>query len=287
MEQIFLTIYFYFKQHRPAFWSVFTVAILLLGAGASQIKIEEDITRFFPDDERVEKLNYVFQNSKFAERLIFMVSIKDSTTAPEPDSLVACTEELVENISRSLKPYIKEINSQVDDSKVLALISSVQQNLPLFLEEKDYAALDSMIQPPIVKQTLNNNYRQLISPSGLVTKQIIVNDPLGFSFLVLKKLQQLQVDNNIEVYDSYLLSKDRRHLMFFIQPVYKPSETAKNVPFVEGLDGIIKKLSVRHPEIQASYFGATAVAAGNARQLQRDTALTISIMIVLLAVFLF
>ena len=286
MEKFLLSLYYFFKIRRTAFWSVFLSLLVLFGIGASQVEIEEDITRFFPDDERVEKLDYVFRNSKFAERLVFMVSVNDSSVAPQPDSLVVFTEELIGAINGALKPYISEMSSQVDDTKVLELINGIQNNLPLFLEENDYEALDSLIAPENVSATLNVNYRQMVSPSGMITKKIISNDPLGFSFLVLKKLRQLQYDKSIDVYDNYLISHDHRHLIFFIEPLYHANETAKNAPFIRGLDNIIQGASKKHPQLKASYFGGTAVAVGNARQLQRDTMLTISLMVVLLAVFL-
>src|SRR6185436_18726650 len=98
MESFFLSLYDFFEKHKSVFWTVFVSVLTLLVAGASQIKIEEDITRFFSDDKKVEKLNYVFQNSKFAEQLTMMVSVKDSATAPNPDSLVAIADGLIVNI---------------------------------------------------------------------------------------------------------------------------------------------------------------------------------------------
>lgn len=286
MEQLFLSIYYFFNRRKSLFYGLLVIITVTVAAIASRIRIEEDITRFFPDDERVEKLNYVFRNSKFAERLVFMVSVKDSATAPQPDSLVAYAEELLAVMDTSLSDYITSITSQVDDSRIFEMMDAVRENLPLFLEEKDYLLLDSITQPDVVSATLQNNYRQLISPAGMITKKIIVNDPLGFSFIVLKKLQQLQYDNSIEVYDNYLVSSDHRHLIFFIQPKFKPGETGKNTGFIERLDELIDTSAARHPDLLASYFGGTAVAVGNARQLQRDTILTLSIMLILLAVFL-
>ena len=64
MATIFLSLYDLFHRRKTIFWVVFISILLLLSAGAFQIKIEEDITRFFPDGKRVEDLNYVFQNSK-------------------------------------------------------------------------------------------------------------------------------------------------------------------------------------------------------------------------------
>ena len=129
---MFVSIYQYFKERKTVFWSVFATVLVMLFIGASQIKIEEDITRFFPDDERVEKLNYVFQNAKFAERLVVMVSVKDSATNPQPDSLILFAGKLAAEIENKLQKYIVSITGQVDDGKVIDLFEAVHQHLPVF-----------------------------------------------------------------------------------------------------------------------------------------------------------
>jgi 1-acyl-sn-glycerol-3-phosphate acyltransferase len=284
MEQIFLAIYNFFKRRRQIFWAVFVGTLVLISWGASRIELEEDITKFFPDDERVEKLNYIFRNSKFVERVVVMVSMKDSTSQPQPDSLVAFADSLVVRMESELKPFVKKISAKVDDQKVMEVFNSIQQALPIYLDEKDYKQLDSLTHPEVARKVLQNNYQQLISPSGIVTKRIIVQDPLGFSFLALKKLQQLQYDENFELYDNYIITKDHRHILFFLQPAYPPAETRHNSEFVEALKNIVDETSVGHDQLMASYFGAAIVAVGNAQQLRSDTIITLTIMMILLMV---
>ena len=286
MATLFISLYDFFKARLTIFWTVFAVSVLLLGFIASRISLEEDITKFFPDDERVEKLNYVFQNSKFVERIVVMVSVRDSASAPVPDSLVAFAETLAGRMDQELRPFISRMVTRVDDDVVLRLFSSVYDNLPVFLDEQDYAKLDSIVEPGNLERTLETNYRQLISPAGLVVKQIIAKDPLGFSFLALQKLKQLQYDDNFELYDGYILTKDRRHLIFFVSPVYSPNDTGHNSQFVSQLNALIENLSKGHPQIQASYFGAPLVAVGNATQLREDSILTVSLVVIFLAIFL-
>ncbi|MBL0741291.1 trifunctional MMPL family transporter/lysophospholipid acyltransferase/class I SAM-dependent methyltransferase [Chryseolinea lacunae] len=286
MAQLFLSLYDFFQRRKPLFWTVFVGTVALLAVGASRITLEEDITKFFPDDPRVEKLNYVFQNSKFVERMVVMVSMKDSTTTPDADSLIARAETIVTRIHSELKPYVKQITTRVDDEKIMEVFKSVHDYLPIFLTEDDYAQLDSLSRPEKVRSVLEQNYQQLISPAGMALKKIIVQDPLGFSFLALKKLRQLQYDENFELYDSYIVTKDHRHLLFFLQPVYGPSETGKNTDFVAGLEKIMQETTPQGSPVMASYFGASAVAVGNATQLRKDSMLTVSIMVVLLGVLL-
>src|SRR5688572_21865680 len=286
MATIFLSLYDFFLRRRLLFWSLFLATLGLLGLGASNITLEEDITKFFPDDERVERLNYVFQNSKFVERIVVMVSVSDSSTAPEPDSLVSFAGSLATRMQADLKPFIKQLTTQIDDEKVMSLFNTIYEYLPIFLDEQDYVKLDSITQSENVEKVLMSNYRQLISPAGMVVKKIVVKDPLGFSFLALQKLKQLQYDENFELYDGYILTRDHRHLIFFVSPAFPPNETRNNSRFVNQLDELIQEVSHRNAELQVSYFGAPVVAVGNAQQLRRDSILTVSLVVIFLAIFL-
>lgn len=286
MAALFINIYEFFKKRNFFFWTAFIVTLGLFAIGASRIRLEEDVSKFFPDDERVEKLSYVFQHSKFVERIVVMISVTDSATAPQPDSLVAFAQALASRMDRELKPFIKQLTTQIDDDKILGLFTTVYDHLPIFLDEQDYNKLDSLIRPENVNKTLESNYRQLISPAGVLVKRIIVKDPLGFSLLPLQKLRQLQYDENFALYDGYILTKDRRHLVFFVAPAFPPNDTRNNSRFVNQLDALLKDISSDYPTLQASYFGAPVVAAGNAQQLRKDSVVTISLVIVFLTAFL-
>jgi 1-acyl-sn-glycerol-3-phosphate acyltransferase len=287
VEFLFVALYRFLKNHRSLFWVLFIASFAALGFTASRIQFEEDITQFFPRDKRVEKLNYIFQNSKLAERLVMMVSIRDSSAVADADSLVTYADASIEKIESDLAPYVKEIQGRVDEEKITEVMDVMREYLPVFLDDSDYKILDSLSQPEAASIALQNNYRQLISPSGLVMKNIIVNDPLGFSFIVLKKLQQLQYDDSFELHDNYIVTRDHRHLIYFLQPVHGPNETGKNAVFLEGLHHVMDSINARHPSIYVSCFGAAEVAKGNAVQLRKDTYVTGGAMIALLAFFLF
>jgi hypothetical protein len=99
-----------------------------------------------------------------------------------------------------LKTEINSIAATVDEGVFLHVLDTIQKYLPVFLEEEDYKTLDAFQDRDVIKSTLTHHYQQLISPSGVGIKKIIQNDPLGISFLVLKKMQQLYVDENFELY---------------------------------------------------------------------------------------
>lgn len=286
MEGLFLSIFRVFKKSKLLFWVVFLLTLAAVAFGALQITIEENITKFFPDDARVKKLNHIFQNSAFAERIVVMVSIRDSSDVASADSLVAFSEQLAPEFEEALQPYNARVTSQVNDEAVLELFNTALQYLPAFLTEHDYQTLDSISDPENAKAVLRSQYQRLVSPSGIVLKRVIVNDPMGFSFLVLKKLQQLQYDDNFELYQNYIVTRDHRHLVLFVQPGYESNETGKNAAFIKTLSDVVNAATLRNPSIMVSYFGSAAVAVGNANQLRSDTILTLSLLGLLLAVFI-
>jgi 1-acyl-sn-glycerol-3-phosphate acyltransferase len=282
MEKILLNIYNFYTKRRPALYITFAALLLLAGFFAWQVKFEEDISKILPKDKKIEKLNQVFQNSKFMDKLVITVSLKD-TASSEPDSLVTYADTLVENIQQRLSPFIAKINYKVDDELALQLFGTVSDHLPVYLTEKDYVAIDSLITPAKVKETLEQDLRTLTSPAGFALKSMISKDPVGITFLGLRKLQQLQYDENFELYDNYIVTKDRKHLMLFITPKFPPNNTAKNALLLKGLDSLIDN---NNSHVTATYFGATAVSVGNALQLRKDSLLTQGVTVLFIVVFL-
>lgn len=282
MGSFFVGIYNFFSRHKVWLWICTILSFLLAGFFAWQIKLENDITRILPQDKTLNKLQQVFSDSRFADKLVITISQKDTTRAADPDSLTAYSNELATRVNDTLKPYIKEFQAQVQETAVLDLMQVIQQHLPVFLEADDYKKIDSLITPSQLQTTLKNNYNTLISPTGLVTKKVIASDPVGMSWLGIKKLQHLQYDEQFELYDGFIMTRDHRHLMMFITPENPPSATSKNAEFLEGLQAQMDALQKVYPNVDASFFGGTAVSAGNAQQLKQDSILTSSVTVVLL-----
>ncbi len=287
MGALFISVYNFFHTRKWLLWLFTLACFAVCGWLATRVRLEEDITRILPQDKKIAHLQQFMQNSKFADKLVVMVAQKDSAATPEPDSLTALAEGFAARLQQpDLQPYIKSIQAQTDDAQVLELMQAVRQHLPLYLEEKDYAAIDSLITPAAVAGKVEENYHTLLSPAGLVFKQMIQADPVGISWLGVKKLDQLQAGGQFELYNGYVTAKDHRTVLLFITPQFPPGATGKNKPLLAGLDAMIDSLQAQHPRQAISYFGATAVSAGNAAQLRQDTYFTQGITIVLLIVLI-
>src|SRR5450432_170448 len=163
----------------------------------------------------------------------------------------------------------------------------VTDHLPVFLEPKDYSRIDSLAIPGRLGEVLLKDFRTLTSPAAIVMKSVISRDPVGITDPVYQKIRLLQYDENFDLYQGHVISRDNRYMLLFINPAYPSDNTGKNSQLLNGIDQIITGLrSPDFTQVYANYFGGPAVAAGNAVQLRKDSILTISITSLFLILFI-
>lgn len=283
MEFLFVSIYDFFYKRPRVLFGVFFGLLIICGYWASRIEIRENVSEIFPDEKEGGEINQMLQ-SKALEKLVFMVSFKD-TARVDPDSLIVIADSLVTNIQAKSSAYIKEVDFRIDDQQAYEVFNIIFSHLPVFLNEDDYQKLDSILEPGVLSARIRENYRQLVSPSGIVTKRIYSKDIVGISQLALDKIQQLQYDDTYTLYDNAVFTKDKKHVLFFILPKYPSNDTGNNIRLMDAIDQSVTKAERTSADAEIVYFGGTAVAVGNARQIRQDTWLTLSLMLVLLAVF--
>jgi uncharacterized protein len=286
MANLFLYIYSYFASHRKIFFTVFILLFGVTGFFALKIKPEEDISKILPKDRQSEKLNEILQNARFADKLVLMVSMKDSAHA-SPETLASFSDSFSENLRNQYPSLIHLVDEQINDSLAPQLMQIVTDHLPVFLEPKDYNYIDSLGYPERLKEILLKDLQTLSSPAGLVMKSFIKRDPAGIGAAAFNKIRQLQYDENFDLYDGHIISKDERYMLLFVGPAFPADNTGRNSQLLNGMDQIITRLqSQGFGMVQANYFGGVAVAAGNAAQLRRDSILTLSVTALFLILFI-
>ena len=97
-----------------------------------------------PTDAKVERLNKVFKNSKFLDRLVVTISPTDTTKEADSYALMEYADSLVGGIAKIDSSFIKEITYKVNDDVMYNVYNTFIENLPLFLEEHDYKTLENL-----------------------------------------------------------------------------------------------------------------------------------------------
>jgi 1-acyl-sn-glycerol-3-phosphate acyltransferase len=286
MAKPFLYIYAYFAKHRKIFFAVLAGLFLLTGFTAMKIKPEEDISKILPRDRQAEKFNELLQQASFADKLVLVISMKDSGKI-SPEVLSAFADSFSILLLNRYPHLIRSLETRMNDSLLPQLMRIITDHLPIFLEPEDYAQIDSLQNPGRIMELLTRDKQLISSPAGMMVKDRISGDPLGIGNPAFKKIRQIQYDENFDLYDGHIISKEGRYLLLFINPAFPANNTGKNSQLLKGMEEVIGELQTHGYEtLDAIYFGGVAVAVGNAGQLKKDTWLTLGITAFFLFIFI-
>jgi uncharacterized protein len=270
MHKLFIAIHFFVSRNKWLSVGIAAAFLLLFGFFASRISFEEDITRLIPKSERTDETTKVLTQLNFADKITVIINAKKGAA---PEDLAQTATALLDSL-QSCNEYIKAIQGKVGDENIQETFDLVYNNLPLFLEDKDYEQIAQKLGNDSIANTVSANYRSILSPSGIVTKEYILQDPFGMSFIALKKLQQLGMGDEFTLQDGFIITKDKQQLLLFISPKLPSSETAKNTLFVEKLNSIKDNINSKFGKTELEYFGSTIIAVANATQIKSDIRIT-------------
>lgn len=276
MLKLFVHINSYLAGRKGPFFFFFILAMAALAYVASGVRIEENLNAIIPEDQRITRISEVFDRSQLADQLIFMLSLEDSTNI-DPDRLIGSGERLVE-LLEAHKDLVGEIRFSVANDAMLEIYDFFYENLPLFLDEEDYSEMEKMLDPGEINRTIARGFRTLISPTGMASSKYILKDPLNFTPLALKKLNNFQLDDQFRIYQSAIFTSDLRHLMIFMDPAHPASNTQENLKLIQLMDRSIEEVTASE-EVDIEYYGGTAVAVANSIRVKKDIMLTLSIAI--------
>ncbi|MFD2542760.1 MMPL family transporter [Lacinutrix gracilariae] len=280
MDKLFYNIYQ--RVAAQKLWSIGILFASIIGLFflASNVEFEEDITKLIPQSEKSSEAQKVLKQVNFADKIIVNIQRKENGNL---EDLTTFATQFIDSISNSSKAFIKDIQGQVADEDVMNTLNFVYNNLPLFLDENDYQTIAQKLHKDSIQNTTNANYKTLISPSGFIAKETILKDPLGLSFIALKKLQELSFGDDFTLHNGFIISKDKNNVLLFITPTFASSETAENAIFADNLYALQEQLNTTFKDkVVAEYFGGALIAVANAKQIKKDIQLTVGIAVTVL-----
>ncbi|MUH35367.1 glycerol acyltransferase [Zobellia amurskyensis] len=264
--------------------SVFLLVVIGLSALVSRIQFEDDITSLIPANEEAQRVQKVLKSITFTDKII--ISIQKDEKGSVKD-LTQYAKDLLDSLEQNQSEFIKNVQGRVNSDDVPKTLDLVYDNLPLFLESTDYPKITEKINSDSINKITAENYRTLISPSGIVAKKTIIKDPLRLSFIALKRLQELGVGDDFKLKNGFLVDQKEENILLFLTPTYGSNETDKNLPFSNALYDLQSKLNETYAnKVHSEYYGAALVAVANAKQIRSDIQFTVSIAMTLLIIIL-
>lgn len=278
---MFVAIYNFLNTRRRLALGLFGATLILFAFLASRLRFDEDIQSMLPESRELRQMTDVLSRTNAGEQMVFQARFSD-TAFVDRDSLIRGADFYAQLVNARFPEFIDGFGIQTGGGLEESLAGMVRDKLPLFLEESDYAAIDSMLAPARIAATMNRSRDILMSPAGVVYKSLVASDPIGISGRVWPKFASLQGGGAFELYDGSIFTDSGQVLTFFMKPAFPASATGRNAPFLNELRSTTDSFLKLFPALKIDYFGGAAVASGNAVQMRRDSILTLSITIVLL-----
>ena len=284
MDSFFYNIYNFISSRKLGSFAVLIAFVFGMIFLVSKLQFEEDISKLIPASEDTKELQKVLKSANFSDKLIVNIQLQSDGSF---EDLTEYATLFIDSISSTSAKYIENIQGKVTDEDLLETIDFVYDNLPLFLDEADYQVIQNKITADSIDAITIANYKSILSPSGIITKNIIIKDPLGLSFIALKKMQALNVGDEFTLEDGFVVTKNRKNILLFITPKLNSSETDNNSEFVDQLYKVQENLNTQFEQkVAGEYFGGVIIAVANARQIKNDIQFTVSISLSVLMLIL-
>ena len=281
MKDFFVGIHINISKRKFLFTTILMLLIIVSVFLLLNINFKEDADAIMPKDARIDEISEAFRKSGLADKIIINFSLLDYDIK-NTDLLISAADKFVEKISKD-SGYINGIDYKVDESEFLFVYDFIYRNLPLFMDDNDYSIIETFINEQVIEEKIKSGYMSLISPASIITGRYFFKDPLNIVPLSLKKIQDFKIDENFIIYNSCVFTKDKKHLLVFIDPYYSSGNTRENAILVNSINDAVLELSNVFPNVNIEYYGGTVVAIENAARIKKDILLTVSVSFVFLS----
>ena len=259
MKSFVLKIYDYLSAHKGLAGVLLAVLLALSAWSASRLHFEEDISAFLPKDSR-EQLQKAGGDEKMA------VFFRGGTPEERKEALYAFQDRWEEAFPDI---YVYEGSSEAAD-----VFDFLSANWPYFLQEGDYARMDSLLASPgYIPARLQEDKESLVLGNPFTAKYLR-SDPLGLYSPVLNRLQKAQPE-----------ALQDTDILFFDSP-YGSTESALNGELLAGLKTIKEETAQAYPAVIITSTGGPEVAVENSSRIKTDSFLALAIALILICIVL-
>ena len=270
MKALILHIYDWLSTHKWVAAGVLALVLALSVISALRLDFQEDISDFLPQEEQ-DKLQESGGDAQMA--LFFTGGSIDNKL----DAMYAfCDAWNAENAEFPMSP-------EADQAEVMAVLDFLSGNWPYFLEQPDYARMDSLLATPgYIPAKMEENKRSLYGST--LQARYMRSDPLGLFVPVLQRLNQARPASEL-IDDCLFTENGETGIILFTSP-YGGSESGKNAQLVTRLNLLKARIKEQYPDVHITSTGGPEVAAENAGRIKKDSLLALTVALILIGLIL-
>ncbi|WP_228852843.1 MMPL family transporter [Aegicerativicinus sediminis] len=282
MSNFFFGLHKWISSNIGKFSVLFILALVILGFTAAQVHLSENIEDLIPKKKQNKELQEVLDQIHFTDQYVIKFELADSLTI---DNLTSSAQNFLDSVSTFQAKYIDNIQGKVTDEEAESFLKLAYEFMPLYLKKEDYKKIDSWLNKDSIFNITQRNYNNIISSTGLISKQIIPKDPLGLSLLGLQNIREHTVNNTFLIKNNFLVSPDERQLLLIITP--NPNLNPKQLDYLSNaIIRISDNIQKASANIEILMYGGPLIAKGNADRIKRDVLSTVGIALILLVLLL-
>lgn len=285
MARIALAIYRFLERNRLLMYVLLFVSFAFFFYEGTKMTYEEDITRLLPQPKNEHGENVVFSNLKVKDK-IYLVFKPNSDTIDHETLAARCDEYMDSLIVRdSANKYIADILYKIDNTVMMGAMEYLSKSLPIYLEDEDYKAIDSLLTPEAVKASMERNAALVYSPMmGL--SDLVARDPLGMKDVLLGKVDKMKegLGGSYTMLNQHFFTPDSALCIAFMSPGFASTDSKKSAKLVTEMEDAIKDFVELHPDVDIYYHGAPVQSVYNSRQTKKDLAYTLSVSMIFICI---
>lgn len=270
---VLIKLYDYLSQHTKMLWGGLSIIIMVLVISVCALRYSEDIFDFLPVDEEYKESMDIYTKITEANRVVILFE------GQSPDSICnaidACTQ-LLPNVITEL-----DINSYQER------LAFIYQQMPYFLEEVDYARLDTLLTQENIEKVIKRNKESLMIPGSSFLYNSIAADPLQLIPMSKGAFGQYAgAQSAFTSYNGYLMTANQKMGFAFYDSPYGGTETQRNSLLIDTLNQCVSQLSQMYPTIDVRLIGAPVIAVENAQRIKYDTIVVLLLSLVIITILL-
>jgi len=206
-------------------WILAAVIIMtvtgLFAVGVHRLRFDTDILNALPQDDPVlADGRYVFLHHPIQDRVVVDVGQAEG----DLDRLSEAADLIEKRMRES--GLFREVGFQSMAQLFPELLHHVVGHLPiLFNAEVLTEAVQPLLAPEKVRETLENHLLSFGNLEGIGQASMISSDPMGLRNLVLSRLADLAPAKGAVIHKGHLLSQDKKHLLVMAEPLGSGMDT--------------------------------------------------------------
>ncbi|MBQ9471200.1 MAG: 1-acyl-sn-glycerol-3-phosphate acyltransferase [Bacteroidales bacterium] len=277
----------YFERHRGLLWALLVALVLLCAVGAAGLRTDENVSAFLPHNADNERIQYAFAHLEADNQIVLSLRCADTLNCHDVALLQQAVDVLVEHLLRIDTALLSGVRYMVDQQQMQQVADFVLRSMPYLLTEADYLRADSLLTPAAIEAKVQAARNMLASPAGAIAKHTLLADPLGLASPLLRGLQGFSIGTHYQLIDDYIFNAEGDEATVLVRSAFPSSETGRNARLLAQVRAAIDSTQAQlDGAVRVSLFGAADIAIANASRIKRDSAVSIAIALVLIALVL-